>query len=177
MPSAAWLMVPARKQWGRSHFKKIAASTVVRTYVPIGRSTTNRSTMKRRAALRRCTMWRLYKAEFTCSWSTFYARSDSEIAWAPYSTDFAASTRFVETMIRHILFIDTVVECRYLALHAFNKALLCSFIGNRRWCRVLGLMHVCSIGTDSHRVGTLPISSSVSNSDFYELIEITYKIE
>ena len=68
------------KEWGRSHFKKIAASTVVRTYVPIGRSTTNRSTMKRRTALRCCIMWRLYKAEYTCSRPTFYARSDFEIA-------------------------------------------------------------------------------------------------
>ena len=73
---------------GRPHY-------LVRT--PIGRWTTSGSTMKRRAALRRCTMWRLYKAEFPCSRPTFYARSDSEIAWAPYPVDFVASTRFVET--------------------------------------------------------------------------------
>ena len=117
---------------------------------------------------RRCTMSRLYKAELVCSRPIFHARSDSEVAWAPYPIDFASPTRFVETKIRHILHWYIIVVCRYFALCAINKSLVCSFIDNRRWCRVLGLLRDCSLA-DSHRVGTIPTISSVSNSDHFYL--------
>ena len=70
-------------------------------YVPIGRRPIEDESINHEAPRRSKPLLHaeiVYKSEVTGSRPTFYARSDSEVAWDPYPIDFAASTRFVETM-------------------------------------------------------------------------------
>ena len=67
----------------------------VRTDRPIDDESINHEAPRRSTPLHYVEI--VYKSEVTGSRSTFYARSDSEVARDLYPIDFAASTRFVET--------------------------------------------------------------------------------
>merc|ERR1711862_386556 len=71
-----------------------------------------------------------------------------------------------------------ILSQRLHATKGHRPGWVCNFIGNSRWCRVLGLMHVCSIRADSRRVGTMTTFGRCIQFRLQcVLIEITNKIE